>query len=72
MMPGEDILMKALPFGHIVKLWNGLHARVLVDDPERPAILATIIISGWGDPIRWLAREKVIDGQEKKNDPEVS
>jgi len=45
---------------------------VLVDDPERPAILATIIISGWGDPIRWLAREKVIDGQEKKNDPEVS
>ena len=72
MMPGEDILMKALPFGHIVKLWNGLHARVLVDDPERPAILATIIISGWGDPIRWVAREKVVDGQEEeKNAPEV-
>ena len=56
--------MNALPFGHTVKLRNGLHARVLLDEPERPAILATIIISGWGDPIRWVAREKIVDGKE--------
>jgi len=65
--------MKALSFGHIVKLRNGLHARVLLDEPERSAILATIIVSGWGDPIRWVAREKVVNGQEEvEYDPEVS
>jgi len=65
--------MKALPFGHIVKLWNGLHARVLLDEPERPAILATIIVSGWGDPIRWVAREEIVGGQEvEKEYEEVS
>jgi len=64
--------MDALPFGHIVKLRNGLTARILLDEPKRPAILATIIVSGWGDPIRWIAREEIVDGQIEKEYAEVS
>ena len=50
-----------LPYGHVFRLANGLHARVLLDDPAYETVLVSIYISGWGDPIRWIPREQVPD-----------
>ena len=47
-------------YGQIVKLDNQLTARVLLDEPGRPTVLCIIVISGWGDPIREIPRERII------------
>jgi len=46
-----------LPYGHIFRLPNGLHARVLLDDPAYDTVLVSVYISGWGDPIRRIPRQ---------------
>ena len=51
----------SLPYGYVFALPNGLHARVLLDDPAYETVLVTVIISGWGDPIRQIPRESVPD-----------
>ena len=48
-----------LPYGHVFRLPNGLHARVLLDDPAHDTVLVSVYISGWGDPIRSLPRASV-------------
>lgn len=50
-----------LPYGHVFQLPSGLYARVLLDDPAYETVLVTVIISGWGDPIRQIPRESVPD-----------
>ena len=49
----------SLPYGYVFALPNGLYARVLLDDPAYETVLVTVIISGWGDPIRQISREFV-------------
>ena len=51
---------QAYPEGQIVKLDNQLTARVLLDEPGRRTVLCTIVISGWGDPIREVARSRIV------------
>jgi len=50
-----------LPYGHVFRLPNGLHVKVLLDDPAYDTVLVSVYISGWGDPIRSIRRSLVPD-----------
>ena len=50
-----------LPYGYVFRLLNELHAKVLLDDPLLDYVLVTVIISGWGDPIRPIPRALMPD-----------
>ena len=45
-------------FGDIIKLKNGLGAKVL-DDTGGEFIFVCVIISGWGDPHRHINRNQI-------------
>lgn len=49
---------EAFNYGDMVKLANGLSAKVLADHGDE-YIFVSIYISGWGDPHRHIARSDV-------------
>jgi hypothetical protein len=64
----ESLRRKRLPgatrchphkYGDIVRLVNGLSARVLIDHGE--TLRVAIIISGWGDPHRTIRRTDIAE-----------
>jgi hypothetical protein len=53
-MTDRALPRETIPYGTWIRLKNGLSAKVLVDHGEW--LYCSILISGWGDPLRYAHR----------------